>query len=57
MLLRQGGEMLLLERAGVGRHVLRRLWEEIFEREVEERWGKQGAREDGAVAREDGAGQ
>ncbi len=56
MLLRQGGEMPLLERAGVGRHILRRLWEEIFKGEVEERGRKQDTREDGAVACKDGAG-
>ena len=44
MLLRHGGEMLLFERASIGRHVLRRLWEKIFKREVEERGRKQDAR-------------
>lgn len=57
VLLRQRGEMLLLERAGVRRDVLRRLGQEIVEGEEEERGGQRDAREDGPVAREDGPAQ
>ena len=55
MLLRQRGEMRLLERASVVRDVVRRLGEEVVEGEEEERGGKHDARQNGAVAREDGA--
>jgi hypothetical protein len=57
VLLRQRGEMLVLERAGVRRDVVRRLGEEIVEGEEEERGGQREACEDGAVAREDGPAQ
>ena len=55
VLLRQRGEMRLLERASVVRDVVRRLGEEVVKGEEEERGGKHDARQDGAVAREDGA--
>ena len=57
VLLRQRGEMLLLERAGVRRDVVRRLGQEVVEGEEEERGGQRDARHDGAVACEDGPAQ
>ena len=55
VLLCQRGEMRFLQRAGVVRDVVRHLGEEVVEGEEEERGGQHDAREDGAVAREDGA--
>jgi hypothetical protein len=57
VLLRQRGEILLLERPGVRSDVVCRLGEEVFAGEEEERRRKQNAGKNGAVPHEDGATQ